>query len=60
VCVCGAAKPRRNSFCRKCYFSLPAGLRNRLYRTVKDGYATYYDEAKDFLKYETGRIGATG
>ena len=23
VCVCGAAKPSRRSFCRACYFRLP-------------------------------------
>lgn len=53
TCVCGATKRRRNSFCSKCFYRLPRGLRNRLYRTVAEGYAEIYDEAKDYLKAGT-------
>ncbi len=57
ICLCGKRKKKRESFCRDCYFSLPQGLRNRLYRTMSEGYAEIYDLAKDYLKYETDRIG---
>ena len=55
-CVCGARKKRYESFCRGCYFALPAGLRNRLYRTMSEGYAEIYDQARDFLRLETDRL----
>jgi len=56
TCVCGEGKKRKESFCRKCYFALPRGLRNRLYLTISDGYAEIYDQCKDWLKENTERI----
>ncbi len=55
-CVCGNEKKKGESFCRQCYFGLPKGLRNRLYRTFSEGYPEIYDEAKDWLRENTSRL----
>jgi hypothetical protein len=55
-CVCGEAKRPKQSFCGACYYSLPRELRNRLYKTLRDGYPEAYDEAKDWLKINTHRL----
>ncbi len=56
TCVCGSAKERGDSFCRKCYFSLTPSLRGKLYAPLSDGYASMWDEARDYLRTETDRI----
>lgn len=56
VCICGQKKQKRQSFCRSCYFELPQNLRMNLYKSMSDGYAEVYDEAKDYLKNETNRL----
>jgi hypothetical protein len=55
VCFCGAKKAAKQSFCRACYFALPASLRSQLYKHISDGYAEIYDEAKTFIQCETNR-----
>jgi hypothetical protein len=50
VCVCGAAKPSRRSFCRACYFRLPGHVRAGLYKHVSDGYVHHYENACDWLR----------
>lgn len=58
-CVCGVGKKKQQSFCRACYFALPASLRSRLYTAMSDGYAEIYDEAKDWLRINTDRLKAS-
>jgi hypothetical protein len=50
---CGRKKQKRQSFCRRCYFALPEGLRRQLYTPFSGGYAEIYDEAKTYLQCET-------
>ncbi len=54
-CFCGVKKRRGNSFCRDCYFRLPAKLRQALYRSIDAGYAEAFDEAKDHLRLSEGQ-----
>lgn len=55
-CACGAAKERGKSFCWGCYVPLRFDLKRGLTRSLNDGYAEAYDEAKDFLRIETDRL----
>jgi hypothetical protein len=55
-CVCGEEKVKNQSFCRKCYFTLPKQLRFELYKPISDGYAEIYDQAKQYLQCETDRL----
>ena len=55
-CACGAEKQRNQSFCRGCYFALPAATRSKLYAAFSQGYAEVYDEAKDWLRTYTARL----
>jgi len=50
LCVCGAAKTRGESFCKKDYFSLPWYLRRRLYDRA--GYCATFLEACKILKLD--------
>lgn len=50
VCVCAGRKKSGESFCRRCYFTLPGRMRQALYRAFSSGYVEAYDEAKEFLK----------
>lgn len=52
ACFCGAKKKPGMSFCKRCYFELPAKLRSALYNRFGSGYAEVWDEARDFLKIE--------
>lgn len=49
-CRCGARKMRRQSFCRRCYYSLPKKLRINLYRRIGRGYEEAYQVAVDYLE----------
>jgi hypothetical protein len=50
ICHCGSDKKPNTTFCTKCYFRLPHGMRQALYRRLGDGYADAVQEAKDFLR----------
>ncbi len=50
---CGGAKARGKSFCGACWYALPEGLRRGLWKTLSEGYATAYDEAKEWLRVNT-------
>lgn len=52
VCYCGAEKKKGQSFCKRCYFSLPKNMQRDLYKHISEGYAEIYDSAKDFLRIE--------
>lgn len=56
TCVCGAHKKDGNSFCTRCYYQLPAQMRLALYTPMSRGYASIYDEAKDWLRTYTERL----
>lgn len=49
---CGGKKSAKMSHCRKCYFKLPKGLRNRLYSRIGDGYEEAYTESLALLRKE--------
>jgi hypothetical protein len=53
--VCGFTKKRRHSFCPACYAALPARMKKALYTPSSEGYASIYDEAKDWLRFEGER-----
>lgn len=36
--ACGGSKQRKNTFCAKCYYRLPGGVRASLYRGFRNGY----------------------
>lgn len=48
--ICARRKSPMQSFCRSCYFKLPEKARRELYKSMADGYAEIYDEAKELLK----------
>jgi predicted amidophosphoribosyltransferase len=51
ICAgCGAEKKKGQAFCTKCFFSLDADVRSKLYATFSEGYASNYDDAKMALK----------
>jgi hypothetical protein len=58
VCICGSQKQARQTFCRGCYFRLPAILQKALYKRLGNGYAEAYAEARKLLEGEqnAGRI----
>ncbi len=45
LCQCGAGKAAKQTFCRKCYFSLPKLMRQALYRRIGNGYEAAYAAA---------------
>lgn len=47
--ACNGRKKAQESFCKRCYFSLPGPMRTLLYKTMLEGYATYYKNALDWL-----------
>lgn len=49
ICRCGRPKQERQTFCRKCYYSLPGPQRRALYNRVGQGYEAAYLVAVDFL-----------
>jgi len=48
-CQCGAPKLSMQSFCRRCFKSLPAQMRRDLYLVVGGGYQEAYDAALHYL-----------
>ena len=49
---CGAAKARGQSFCSRCYFSLPKEMRDALYQRFGSGYEEAHEDAREFLEQE--------
>jgi predicted amidophosphoribosyltransferase len=47
--ACGAAKQVRQSFCKRCYRSLPHPMRQALYRRMGAGYEEAFAAAFDRL-----------
>jgi hypothetical protein len=48
--VCGAPKESKRTFCKRCYWKLPAALRSALYLKLHGGYQEARDEAAAFLR----------
>jgi len=44
-CRCGGVKVPRQTFCRRCYYALPAEFRRALYLKVGGGYEDAYTAA---------------
>jgi hypothetical protein len=51
-CRCGASKVAKQTFCKACYFRLPAEKRRALYRHASNGYLNAYDDACRLLGFE--------
>ena len=49
VCRCGKKKASMNSFCYRCFTSLPRQLRTDLYKRVGQGYEESYEKAVEIL-----------
>lgn len=50
TCQCGKTKATNQTFCRSCYFSLPDGIRLKLYNGIGNGYEGAYQEAVTLLE----------
>jgi len=48
--ACGSPKRRGHAFCPSCFHALPGDLRRALWKTISEGYALAYDEAKQWLR----------
>lgn len=46
---CGQDKLSRKTFCRICYFRLPAALQADLYKSIRDGYVDAVNAARTWL-----------
>lgn len=57
-CKCGAMKKEMQTFCKRCYFSLPPKMRDRLYDRIDEGYEAAYAAACEFLFEEKERVKA--
>lgn len=55
LCKCGNPKKAMRSFCGRCYYALPEGLRDRLYNRFMDGYEDAFAEALEHL-VDIGRV----
>lgn len=49
-CACGEPKKRGQSFCHKCFKSLPAEMQKALYQNIWEGYGEAYDKAVVWLE----------
>ena len=49
-CACDGPKKRGNSFCYKCFTSLPLNMQRDLYQNIWDGYGEAYDKAVVWLE----------
>jgi hypothetical protein len=56
-CLCGSRKREQESFCRTCYFKVPAQIRSGLYASFANGYLDFWLQAVAHLK-QIGRIPA--
>ena len=54
-CVCKANKETMQSFCKKCYYSIPEKIRKKLYRGFGNGYEDAFRECLEHLK-TVGRV----
>lgn len=54
LCVCGAEKETRRSFCRSCYFRLPEAMRTALWKRIGHGYHEAYRAACHWLGHGSG------
>jgi hypothetical protein len=54
-CRCGRPKQPRQTFCRKCYYTLPRPQQRELYQRVGCGYEAAYIAAVNFLAH-AGRM----
>ena len=45
ACRCGNLKQPKQTFCRKCYYSLPEEMRRALYQRMGEGYEEAYFRA---------------
>lgn len=52
TCACGRKKQFKHSFCKQCYYALPAKMREALYTPFVKGYAAVYAKCKEWLKQE--------
>lgn len=48
-CQCGRSKKRANTFCSKCFYSLPKDQQRALYKRLGDGYEEAYATAMESL-----------
>jgi len=48
-CRCGSEKRSRETFCKCCYYTLPAEMRRALYRRFDEGYEQAYAAAAKVL-----------
>lgn len=48
-CRCGLSKDKGVTFCRHCYFSLPATYQRALHRKLGEGYTEAYAAAVRYL-----------
>lgn len=46
---CGGLKLQKKSLCRTCYFRLPGGMQNNLYRDIQQGYVEHLNKARVWL-----------
>jgi hypothetical protein len=56
VCACGERKDKGNTFCLGCYVALPRELQRPLFKSLRDGYAEAWSEARDWLRINTTRL----
>jgi hypothetical protein len=54
-CRCASAKQKGQTFCRKCYYTLPAEMRATLYQRVGKGYEQAYVASVNLLAHQ-GRM----
>lgn len=52
TCRCGAAKKAHQTFCLRCYQSLPGMMQRALYARLGKGYREAYHQAAEFLDTE--------
>lgn len=50
TCHCGREKRARETFCRGCYYALPAPYRRALYSRIGEGYEEAYAAAVEVLE----------
>ena len=56
--VCDDRKGQQRSFCRRCYYALPAAMRQALWRLFGEGYEAAYEAAKSWLQAKKEKVDA--
>jgi hypothetical protein len=51
TCCCGQPKATKQTFCPKCYYSLPQAMQRALYRRMGEGYEEAYFRARERLGF---------